>query len=574
MRNKPQRRAGENGITAFLYILALVFIIIPMLGLAIDVGFLYAVRSKMQAAVDGAALAAARALSIGQSLDSQKASAKSNAVTWFNANFPSNYFGVASVSMDTSDSHVNVYTDTTNTQLRHVQVTAQAVVNTIFMRWFGKNSVTVGASGNASRRTVVAMLVLDRSGSMCQPNSGSCDENNSTLPCASLVKASKLFTGQFAATSDYIGMLSFADNVYIHSLPTTDFQTKLGYTNSSGTGNGELDTLTCFGKTGTAQAISMAYQAIEQVNLPGALNVIVLETDGMPNSLVLSFWDSTNAVAGLTKTGTSASACTDTAGKTAKGGGFNKTSVLPAWAGSMSLISSPFSTYHGTGVPYGSLTNYMIGGVFSDDPGDGTNFYFLGNYFTSSRTYSGGKYGYNVFSYVGSSSASGCGWGSGKTTTNPTDFAWFPATDVYGNSLNPSYGYQTVSTDGSGHISLPSGTSQPWSNYHKAVLNATENAAYQARTNTTIPVTFVVVGLGGNGAIDPVLLQRIANDPSGDMFNSPAAYDDCSSESDCKTWTTGSDGTNPQGVFVYSSGASNLGPAFLRVSSQVLRLSQ
>jgi len=315
----------------------------------------------------------------------------------------------------------------------------------------------------------------------------------------------------------------------------------------------------------------MAYQVLEQVNLPGALNVVVLETDGMPNSLVLSFWDSNSSVAGLTNSST----CTDTASKTKNSGGFNKTSVLPAWAGSLSLVSSPFSTYHGAGVPYGTLTNYMIGGVFSDDPGDGVNFYYLANYFVSTRTYSGGKYTYAPFSYLGSGSVPGCNWGSGKTSTNPPDFAWFPATDVYGNALKPSYGYQTVSTDASNHITLPSsGTNQPWSNYHKAVLNATENAAYRARTNTTIPITFVAVGLGGNGAIDPVLLQRIANDPNGDMFNSPAAYDPCSSESDCRTWATGSDGTNPQGVFVYSPSASNLGPAFLRVSSQMLRLSQ
>ena len=61
---------------------ALVFII-PAVGLAIDVGYVYAIKSKLQAAVDGAALAAARGLSLGQSTASQTASAKQNAVNWF-----------------------------------------------------------------------------------------------------------------------------------------------------------------------------------------------------------------------------------------------------------------------------------------------------------------------------------------------------------------------------------------------------------------------------------------------------------------------------------------------------------
>ena len=61
-----------------------------------------------------------------------------------------------------------------------------------------------------------------------------------------------------------------------------------------------------------------------------------------------------------------------------------------------------------------------------------------------------------------------------------------------------------------------------WQNYHNGVLNATDNAAYNARANTTIAATVFAIGLGGNsttGPPDPVLLQRMANDPNGDEFN-------------------------------------------------------
>src|SRR5579884_912701 len=159
----PKR--NEKGITLVLGALSLMFII-PMIGLAIDVGFMYLVKSKLQSAVDGAALAAARSLNTGQTTSDQANTAKANAVNWFFANFPSNFAGSKNTTMDTSDSHVHVYDDPNNSHLRNVTVTATTQVNTYFMKYLNFDSVTVGATGNASRRDVVAMLVLDRSWSI------------------------------------------------------------------------------------------------------------------------------------------------------------------------------------------------------------------------------------------------------------------------------------------------------------------------------------------------------------------------------------------------------------------------
>ena len=76
--------------------------------------------------------------------------------------------------------------------------------------------------------------------------------------------------------------------------------------------------------------------------------------------------------------------------------------------------------------------------------------------------------------------------------------------------------------------------------------------------------------LGGNDGNppDPILLQRIANDSSADQFNSPAAYPACSTEPSCITYPG-----QPQGQFIYSPTAAQLGQAFLAISSQILRLS-
>src|ERR1019366_7187595 len=107
-----------------------------------------------------------------------------------------------------------------------------------------------------------------------------------------------------------------------------------------------------------------------------------------------------------------------------------------------------------------------------------------------------------------------------------------------------------------------------WSNYHNAVLNATDNAAYVARGNATIPAYVFAIGFGGNstgGPPDPVLLQRIANDPSGDQFNATPAY------SACPTCATAGQYT---GKFVYAPTSAELNSAFLVISSQILRLNR
>jgi uncharacterized membrane protein len=87
MNLKQQNRRGENGAALFVATSSLVFLI-PMVGLAVDTGFLYSAKARLQMAVDGSSLAAARALNLGATLQSQQSSAAQNAVNWFWANFP------------------------------------------------------------------------------------------------------------------------------------------------------------------------------------------------------------------------------------------------------------------------------------------------------------------------------------------------------------------------------------------------------------------------------------------------------------------------------------------------------
>lgn len=192
-----------------------------------------------------------------------------------------------------------------------------------------------------------------------------------------------------------------------------------------------------------------------------------------------------------------------------------------------------------------------------------------------------------------------------------SDFNRLPRTDLFGNDVKPANAYYTGSelrmvdsdlnyTTASGSQKyiefkcanaaqtptksnehpLPKTCSESeittrWTTYRRAVANATDHAAFRARsgqpgTNNINSMIFTIL-LGGNAtgadAPDFRLFQRIANDSRADQFNgsSPVytAY----------TLPTAF-ATQPQGRLVFSSDKNNLRRAFLEISSQILRLSQ
>jgi Flp pilus assembly protein TadG len=600
--NRKNHR-GESGTSLILGTASLIFLI-PMVGLAVDTGFLYSAKAKMQASVDGAALAAARSLNLGSTLQSQQSTAAQNALNWFYANFPAatwNSTGtVMSIAGETNTNagfgvsgspavcgavSVCIFPDATNPQLDHVNVNASTNIPTWFMRWFGYTTLNISATGNATRRAVVVMMVLDRSGSMCTVGGTTnqpCTKSNTTYPCAEMITAAKQFTGQFAPGRDYIGLVTFSVDGYVATVPTTNFQSVLGYTNSSGSGTGDIDNITCYHGTNTAEGLSMGYQAIFQTGLPGALNVLFLETDGLPNSLALNFWDNTNTVAGLT----TSSPCQDTNGRTMNSSptkGFLSSAVIPIWgrtaSPALSFNAAPFATTTGY---YSNVPTGMIGVVASDDPNASGNnnsntmsllfpFYPASSPSAAQNPPDAGTTGDPYYANV-AQSASHCAFdGSIQSSTNPSDIQWWPSTDIFGNSLNPSNAYTSVTTDAQGHLknnALTGGAPVYWTNFHNGVKNATDNAAYRARANTTIPVYVFDILLEGNttSPMDYVLMQRIANDPNADQFNASPKYAACASGCSISG--------QYQGLFVDSTSASELNAAFLQISSQILRLNQ
>jgi Flp pilus assembly protein TadG len=550
-----RHRNRQRGVSLFVAIAALVWVVIPMLGLVVDVGILYSAKARLQAAVDGAALAAARALNLGQTTTAQSLSAQQNAVNWFYANFPPGNWSTTGTVM--SIANVIVINSPSNANLRQVTVTATTNVPAWFMRYFGFTSTLLTVSGQASRKDLVAMLVLDRSGSMCAVNgvagSQPCSKSNTTSACAAMLIAAKNFTGFFAEGRDQIGLLTFSDGYYLDSKPTTNFQSLLGYSNAAGSGTGAIDNITCGGGTGTAAAISMAYNELYKIAEPGAMNLIMLETDGLPNTLVYNFYQTPGTLSTFALNTTSN--CVDQNNLKYSNNGWRSTASARQW-----ITGIPMNT-GGAGymsdVPAGA-----IGGLYSSDPSQGS---YLDALYSPTQTGDSSKSSNSVYL----PNANGCLFDGALTATYGTDLNWLPGQDVFGNQVAPSGEYLAL-TLSSGFNNLTGTASTDWPHTHAAALNATDNAAYNARTNATLPAYVFVVGLGGNDGNppDPILLQRLANDSSADQFNNPAAYPACSTESSCVTYPS-----QPQGQFIYSPTAAQLGQAFLQISSQILRLS-
>jgi Flp pilus assembly protein TadG len=557
-----QHGKGEKGASLFVAIAALVWVIIPMLGLFVDLGILYSAKARLQAAVDGAALAAARALNLGSTTAAQQTSAQQNAVNWFYANFPNGNWATFNTVMTTNN--VIVVDSPSNANLRQVTVTASTSVPTWFMKYLGFNATNLTVTGQASRKDVVAMLVLDRSGSMCAVNgvagSQPCDKSNTTSACAAMITAAKNFTGAFAEGRDQIGMLTFSDGFYLETKPTIDFQTLLGYSNASGAANGTIDNITCGGGTGTAAAVSLAYNELYKIAEPGAMNIVMLETDGLPNTLVYNYYATpgTTSTLGLNTT----SNCQDATGKTWSAGGWKTTTSARQWIPSISMNTN--GTGYMSDVPAGT-----IGAFYTSDPDQGSYIEVLYNPIQAGDS----SHNASLTNSVLISNAPTCVFNNGLTETYGTDFNWLPSQDVFGNEVAPANEYQTLALSTVGGVSVNNLTGNPntdWPHTHAAALNATDNAAYNARANPTLPVYVFVIGLGGNDGNppDPILLQRMANDPNQDQYNNPPAFAACSSEPTCITYSN-----QPQGTFIYSPSSAELGQAFLAISSQILRLS-
>lgn len=449
--HRLNKRRGERGFVLLMWTLMILFVVAPSVGLAIDAGVMYFIKSKLQTAVDGAAIGAARSLSRGQDISSQVVSATDTAIRYYHANFPNNWMGVTPVN----DPTVTWPTAPPATAIINVQGAIDAP--TWFMRIIGVNSLHFTVVGQATRRNVNVMLVIDRSTSLSDTGS-----------CPDLSTDSQLFVQSFSNNRDRMGLLTFGTYYNVDFAPSFDFQTTM---------TTMLGNLRCSGFTNAAAAFSTGYQTLKGLGDLNALNIIVFFTDGNPNTITFG---------------------------PAYGAG---APVLPLKTGSSCVSTPGFS-----GVVAGDVGYNVSGGIFkatnttypapSPFPADAT---VIG----SAQGYRGGcsfpsatvVYGAPGFSadvaYLPSTDSFGNG-----TDTSVLGGAGFPA----------AVSHYTSGT----YIGKIVTTSQQ--TIENAGINALDNAAQNARIDAAarnMPFVVYTIGLGNAaGGVSDVLLQRIANDPN------------------------------------------------------------
>jgi hypothetical protein len=547
---KQPRSRRERGAILLLGSLSLPMIV-GLLGLATELGMMFVVKARLQMACDGAAIAALRSISLSQVPANQITSATTIADTWFKANISDGYMGISNTSSPPTVDVTNV------NNVVSVGVTAQTTFPSYFMRMLHFGSRTINAAGTASRRNVVITLVLDRSGSMNNSN----NTYNGQTPCQVMVAATKLFTGMFVPGRDYVGMVSFAMTANLGAAPSTNFQNVLGYTNASGSSTGALDSISCTGGTNTPTGLMLGWNNNYQVGIPGALNVVVLFTDGWPTAGTFSMV-TTNATdpTGAAKDALSKSnsTCTDSTGTAIKSGGSMVTNPrnFVTSLQKYPTNSSTNSINLGTG-SYFSAISGPLAALYADVPAQGSLLYGASPFFSPTTSFIENKW-YNSTD----NESPGCAWNGGSGPA--TDMGFVPPNDIFGNA---STGFMSVTTS---TILSASRITFNQNNLSNVIHNLTDNAATFLRTANTLPgnvaypaTTIYVVGLGGNGGVNHTLLQRVANDPN--------ASPDGTTYGACSICTSG---RGPIGTYIYSADATQLEEAFMRIASEIIRISK
>ena len=247
-------------------------VLVGIVGLAIDSGRGYAVKAKLNAAVDAASIAAARAVAVGSDDATRIANARAAAQRFFSLNFPSDYQGANRPTPTIQASR--------DAQRRwNVSVSAIATMPTTFARVLGRDELDVYALGAAVRRRLDVVMVLDTSGSLGPPTSPA--GTFATLQNAAI----NGFVNKFSPDDDRIGLVSFSSGAVIDvpirkAPPPADGR---GYNKT--TLLNAINNLSVGGATASAEGVRGAVS--EATAIPAAirsdLRVILFFSDGAPN---------------------------------------------------------------------------------------------------------------------------------------------------------------------------------------------------------------------------------------------------------------------------------------------------
>jgi Flp pilus assembly protein TadG len=152
VRNLLLRLARDTRGNALMLMAFAMFPLLAAIGCGVDSARAYMTRTKLQQAVDAAALAGRRAMT-GDDIESAKPEVNS----YMAFNFPNGIYGSAPATITTTKPDVGA-----------VKVLAQTSVPTSVMAMFGFKKIDISAAGTAVQtfKNVDVLLVLDTTGSM------------------------------------------------------------------------------------------------------------------------------------------------------------------------------------------------------------------------------------------------------------------------------------------------------------------------------------------------------------------------------------------------------------------------
>ncbi len=263
-------------------------IILALAALAIDVGIAYNIKAKLNAAVDGAAIAAARAVKQGVNDSIRISNAQNAAVVFFAANYPTDYMGSTLLSGPSTSAVHNQDGSWT------ITVTARAVPPLFFARAVGWGTMNVRAAAETTVRELDMVLVLDCSGSMGPPTSPS-----TTFP--RLKSAALNFVNRFTDGDggDRVGLVPFASGA-----ASTSSQGYVAINRDANRGfnktqiTNAINSLSVGGATSSAEAMRRAKAELDSVptDYRSSLRVIVFFSDGAPNIVSGTFCNNGSSV--------------------------------------------------------------------------------------------------------------------------------------------------------------------------------------------------------------------------------------------------------------------------------------
>ena len=261
LKSLAKRSEGQVLVlTAFALLL-----LIALCALAIDLGMAYAVKAKLNSAVDAAALEAGRSVKSGADDATRIQNATQAATSFFAANYPTGFLGTTNrvLSIDNIQNNAGTWT---------IDISGSAVAPVFFSGIFNR-PVTVYATAEATVKTLDMMVVLDCSASLNTPSG----------TFSALQRAAVNFVSGFqeGAGGDRIGLVTFASGAVLNDPINKD--ANRGYTESNLVAH--INAASASGATNTEEAMRIAKEELDDIpqDIRSTLRVIVIFSDGAPN---------------------------------------------------------------------------------------------------------------------------------------------------------------------------------------------------------------------------------------------------------------------------------------------------